>query len=124
MNTIKLVISADDEINGLRLACSQFIDQTEDHYTTVCGMLVGHVVEQNPTSITNLVNSLIAHFQSIGLGQAHDILDWCLRLFGKISMQTMHSHILKGITTVYLMETRPHLIVGVVCYYEGGGTPA
>lgn len=123
MVTIKLIISADDEIRALRLACSQLSDQTEDHFAILCGILVGHVVEQTPQSVSVMINNVISHLHSVEALLPHDILDCCLRLFGKISLQCMHSHILLDVTTVYLLETNPHLIVGVVCYYEGGLNP-
>lgn len=120
MQPINLVISADDEIRALRLACSQLSDQTEDHYAVICGMLVGHVMEQTPEATTKLINDLVFHLTSIDVVHPHDILDCCLRLYGKLALQTIHSHILQGIQTIYLVQTYPHLVVGVVTYYAGG----
>ena len=119
MQTIKLIIDADDEIRALRLACSNYTDQTEDHYVTICGILAGHLIEQSPQATNNMINSIVSHFASLGTLQPHDILDCCLRLYAKMSLQCLHNPQLRGVTTVYLLETHPLLIMVVVCYYEG-----
>lgn len=122
MQTIKVIIDADDEVRALRLACSNYSDQTEDHFATLCGILAGHLIDQSPQVTNNMINSIVNHFAALGTLQPHDILDCCLRLYAKLSLQCLYNPQLKGVTTVYLLETYPHLIMGVVCYYEGRTT--